>query len=277
MLLNFFEFLGPVVDHLQYWGARECAGPKKHRRILTPLNQLFLTLVKLRQNLKTKDLAFRFGMSVTQVSRYITTWISFLYHHLKEINWMPSVEQVLGTLPPSFKEKYPNTYAIIDGSEIFIETPSDLFLQSSSWSDYKHHNTTKFLLACTPNGAVCFISPLYVGSISDVQLTKVSGFLTQLKDKPGIQIMADKGFTIKDILKELDIELNIPPFLKDGKMSPSNVQKCRKIASLRIHVERAIGRLKKYAICKQTIPISLSRLVNQIVCVCAYLVIFNQH
>ncbi len=83
--------------------------------------------------------------------------------------------------------------------------------------------------------------------------------------------MADKGFTIKDILKELDIELNIPPFLKDGKMSTSNVQKCRKIASLRIHVERAIGRLKKYAICKQTIPISLSRLVNQIVCVCAYL------
>ncbi len=187
---------------------------------------------------------------------------------------MPSVEQVLGTLPPSFKEKYPNTYAIIDGSEIFIETPSDLFLQSSSWSDYKHHNTTKFLLACTPNGAVCFISPLYVGSISDVQLTKVSGFLTQLKDKPGIQIMADKGFTIKDILKELDIELNISPFLKDGKMSPSDVQKCRKIAS---HVERAIGRLKKYAICKQTIPISLSHLVNQIVCVCAYLVIFNQH
>ncbi len=128
------------------------------------------------------------------------------------------------------------------------------------------------MLACTPNGAVCFISPLYyVGSISDVQLTKVSGFVTQLKDKPGIQIMANKGFTIKDILKELDIELNIPSFLKDGKMSPSNLQKCRKIASLRIHVERAIGRLKKYAICKQTIPISLSRLVNQIVCVCAYL------
>ena len=45
----------------------------------------------------------------------------------------------------------------------------------------------------------------------------------------------------------------------------------RQISSLRIHVERAIGRLKNYAICKDTIPITLARLANQIVCVCAFL------
>ena len=43
---------------------------------------------------------------------------------------MPSVEQVAGTLPWAFKEKFPNTFAIIDGSEIFIETPTDLHMQS---------------------------------------------------------------------------------------------------------------------------------------------------
>ena len=187
-------------------------------------------------------------------------------HHLKEIDWMPTVEQVVGTLTTAFQDKYPKTYAIIDGSEIYIETPSDLFMQSSSWSDYKHHNTAKFLLACMPNGAVCFISPLYVGSISDVQLTQVSGLLVQLRDKPGVSIMADKGFTIKDILKELNIELNIPPFLEGGKLSSESVNKGRRIASLRIHVKRAIGRLKTYAICKQTLPISMARLANQIVC-----------
>ncbi len=83
--------------------------------------------------------------------------------------------------------------------------------------------------------------------------------------------MGDKGFTIKDILKKLDIELNIPPFLEGGKLFASAVGKGRRIASLRIHVERAIGRLKTYNICKQTIPISMARLANQIVCVCAYL------
>ena len=89
-------------------------------------------------------------------------------------------------------------------------------MQLSTWSQYKHHNTVKFLVACTPNGAVCFISPVYVGSISDVELTRVSGLLTALEDKPGISIMADRGFTIKDMLKELIIDLNIPPFL-DGR------------------------------------------------------------
>ena len=94
----------------------------------------------------------------------------FLYHHLKELNLSPSVEQVLGTLPHSFRERFPTTYAIIDDSEIFLQTPSDLHMQSSTRSYYKHHNTAKFLVACTPNGAISFISPVFVGSISDVEL-----------------------------------------------------------------------------------------------------------
>ena len=141
-----------------------------------------MTLVKLRLNLKVMDLAFHFGVSASTVSRYVTTWICFMYHHLKELDWMPSVEQVMGTLPPVFVERYPSTYAIVDASEIFIETPTDLYMQSSTWSNYKHHNTAKFFVACTPNGCISFISPLYVGSISDTELTRVSGFLTKLKD-----------------------------------------------------------------------------------------------
>ena len=165
--------------------------------------------------MKLKDLAFRFGISTSTVSRYITTWICFLYHHLKEINWTP-VEQVQGTLPHSFRKQFPNTFAIIDGSELFLQTPSDLFVQSSTWSQYKHNNTAKFLIACTPNGSISYISPVFVGSIFDVELTKNSGFLTTLQDKPGVSIMADRGFTIKDMLRELNIDLNMPPFL-EGK------------------------------------------------------------
>ena len=111
---------------------------------------------------------------------------------MKEVNWMPSVQQVTGTLPVSFKEKYPNTFAIIDATEIFFETPSDLQLQSSTWSNYKQHNTAKFLVACTPNSAVSYISPLFVGSCSDVELTCLSGFLEKLEGRNGIAIMASQ-------------------------------------------------------------------------------------
>lgn len=71
--------------------------------------------------------------------------------YVQGIDWTPSVEQVAGD---AFQEKYSSTYSIIDASEIFfVETPSDLFMQSSTWSNYKHHNTAKVLLGCTRNGA----------------------------------------------------------------------------------------------------------------------------
>jgi len=122
---------------------------------------------------------------------------------IKELDWLPTVEQVMGTLPYSFRQSYPNMYDIIDGSKAFIDTPPGLFMQSSTWSQYKHHNTVKFLVACTPNSAISFISPVLVGSIRDVQLTSSFGFLETLKDKPGVSIMVYRGFTIKNIFQKL--------------------------------------------------------------------------
>ena len=203
LFLAFFELLGPAVDHLNFWGSKDGARKRCKLRKIDGKNQLFLVLLKLKLNLKHKDLAFRFCVSVTHISRCITTWICFLYKELKEIDWIPSVDQVFGTQPIEFREKFPSTYAIIDGSEVFIETPSDLHLQSSTWSQYKHHNTVKFLVACTPNGAIFFISPVYVGSISDVELTQLSGFLEVVRGKAGISVMADRASLSRNFLVAL--------------------------------------------------------------------------
>ena len=145
-----------------------------------------------------------------------------------------------------------------------------------SWSQYKHHNTAKFLVACTPNGAISYVSPLDVGSISDVELTRICGFPTKLEDKPGISIMANQGFTVKDtctcMLEKLGIGLNMPPFMEGRQQLPSEeIEGERKIASLRIHVKRVIGGIKPYRILTSTIPLSMACLSNQIVCIRAFL------
>ena len=129
-----------------------------------------------------------------------------------------------------------------------------------------------FFLACTPNGAVMYISLLYVGSISDVQLTRERGFLDALCHQIilNMSVMADRGFTIKTQIEEIGAKLNIPPFL-DGcqRMSPDDVKTGRRIASLRIHVGRVIGRVKNYSILKGVLPLSMSRIANSdCVCVC---------
>ena len=73
-----------------------------------------------------------------------------------------------------------------DASELFVETPTDLMLQSSTWSNYKQHNTAKYLVSVTPNGAISFISSAFVGSISDPELTCCCGLLVRLNLKENI-------------------------------------------------------------------------------------------
>ena len=275
ILSAFFAFLGPSTGSLRYWGSTG-KGERRRKTKLTPLNQLFLTLIKLRLDMPFSDLAHRFQISEATASRYFTTWVCLMYQQLREIDWFPCKEQILLTLPSAFREKYPTTVAIIDASEVFIETPSDLMLQSTSWSSYKHHNTLKFLVACTPNGAICYISPVYLGSVSDPALTKDCGFLTKLKEMTGLSIMADRGFTIRESLEKYGVQLNLPPFMEGrGQLPAEEVQIGRTIASVRIHVERAIGRMKQFKMLKGVFPLKMARLANQVITVCALLTNFQ--
>lgn len=80
LLLAFYEFLGPSVDELTNWGSDSNKSDKGRKMKLDPLNQLFLTLVKLKLNLPHRDLAHRFGISVSleysQLCISTLCWIS---------------------------------------------------------------------------------------------------------------------------------------------------------------------------------------------------------
>ena len=48
-----------------------------------------------------------------------------------------------------------------------------------------------------------------------------------------------RGFTVKDMLAEKGLELNIPHFMEGRQQLPAEEIECgRRIAALRIHVER---------------------------------------
>ena len=59
--------------------------------------------------------------------------------------------------------------------------------------------------------------------------------------------MADRGFTTKKTLEPSGVTLNIPSFLagKD-QLSQEEVTESQTIATVRIHVERAIQRIKYF-------------------------------
>ena len=65
----------------------------------------------------------------------------------------------------------------------------------------------------------------------------------------GDSVMADRGFDIEEDLLLLGVKLNIPPFLRGkSQLSEEELVQTRRIASLRIHAERAMERIKNFHI-----------------------------
>jgi hypothetical protein len=245
------------------------------RRKLSPQDQFLLFLCRLRVGLLEYDLATRFRVSVSTVSIIINTWLSFVFMRIGCVRTWPTRAKVRAKMPPSFKEKYPSTRVIIDATEIKCEMPSSLVLKSKTYSNYKSANTLKGLVCITPGGSVSFLSPLYTGSISDKEITERSGFL-KLPFSEGDSIMADKGFVNIRPLLPPGVSLNIPPFLgMAGQMVHNDVIETQHIAAERIHVERAIRKIKEFHIFDQIIPLSLSGSINQIWAVCGKLTLFQ--
>ncbi|XP_046550060.1 uncharacterized protein LOC124259883 [Haliotis rubra] len=236
---------------------------------LRQIDEFFMILMRLRLGLLLDDLAYRFRISRATCGRLCNKWFDYLYVQLSFLVQWPSRENVNATMPDSFSTNYPTTRVVVDCTEIWTETPSSLQLQSLLYSDYKSHMTYKALIGISPAGVVTFSSDLYCGSISDKQITKLSGLVELCEE--GDAIMADKGFLISDFTTPRGIDLIIPPFkTKKQQMTQHEVNVTKKIASLRIHVERQMERIKNFRILQGTIPITMASQVTKIwhICVC---------
>ena len=77
--------------------------------------------------------------------------------------------------------------------------------------------------------------------------------------------MADKGFNISDLLISKGSQLIISPFLREKqRFSKKNCKKTSDIAKARIHVERAIARIKDFRILNGAFPITTKDLLDYI-------------
>uniref|UniRef100_A0A3P9H6T7 DDE Tnp4 domain-containing protein n=1 Tax=Oryzias latipes TaxID=8090 RepID=A0A3P9H6T7_ORYLA len=216
--------------------------------------QFLLVLMRLRLGLLFTDLGKRFGVSSTTTSEIFTFWRPILARFVREkvIVWLP--RDTLNRIR-TFNKNYPKASCIIDCTEVFVQRPKNLRKRSLTYSNYKHHNTYKLLYCIAPNGYVMFVSKLFGGRASD-------NFITENK------ILADRGFTIKDILPP-GVSLALPAFTRGRKeLSEHEVTFTRRLANVRIPIERAIRRLKGFKILCHVISGRLQS-VDEIVSICA--------
>jgi len=242
---------------------------------------LVMILMKLRINVPFQDLAYRFSISKSTVSRLFSSWIPIMAIRLRPLIYWPERDQLWATMPKCFEYSFgKKTTVIIDCFEVFIERPTNLLARAQTYSSYKSHNTIKVLIGITPQGTICFISNAWGGRTSDKFLTENCGILNKLV--PGDMVMADRGFTIHESLVFKRAELAIPAFTKGkSQLDPIDVENTRGIANVRIHVERVIGLLRrKYSILEGTLTTDYLMsnqpdkvpLIDHIITVCSGLV-----
>lgn len=249
---------------MTYWsgeGTSETGRRRPNRSTLPLIDQLLAVLMRLKVGLLVTNISDRFCISSCRFSSIFTSWICLLHAELKALNRFPSREKIASCLPLSMQE-FPSLRIILDCTEIYIQKSSSLVNQNLTFSNYKHHNTMKFLVGISPAGVISFVSDAWGGKTSDRQIVIDSGLLELLE--PGDNVMADKGFTIRDLLRDKGCTLNIPPFNTKGQFSLQEILYTQSIAKVRIHVERSIGRVKCFHIFDGVMPLSLAPLLNQI-------------
>ncbi|XP_050510330.1 uncharacterized protein LOC126892532 [Diabrotica virgifera virgifera] len=208
---------------------------------------IFLTLKKIRTGLSFLALADDFGITESYASKIFSKSVPIISKYLRKCIIQPQVSFVKSNLPIAFRARYCNIYCIIDCLEIEIEKPTDAVKQSLTWSEYKKCNTLKYLICCTPDGIINYISTAFGGRTSDAIIAEHSGFLNILPSN--VAVMADRGFKhIDHLLRSKGCVLIRPPSVSVGtKPSKDEVFETKRIASLRIHVERVIRRLREFS------------------------------
>ena len=161
------------------------------------------------------------------------------------------------TMPMEFWKNFRKCAIITDRFEVFIERPTSLMARAQTWSNYKKHNTVKFLIGITPQGSAAFISKDWDGRASDVYITENCGLLKNLL--PGDVVLADQGFNIQEAARMFCAEVKLPTFTRGKKqLSKMEIDVARQLSSVRIHVERVISMVRqKYTILQSILPNNL--------------------
>ena len=114
---------------------------------LTNEDLLVLYFIKLKTGLPFTMIGIMFGIKDRTVSKHFEDILKSHYSLAKGHIWWLSKEEVMMSMPESFKNsKYCNTRVIIDASEIKIQCPKEVDAAILCYSSYKANHTAKFLI-----------------------------------------------------------------------------------------------------------------------------------
>ena len=122
--------------------------------------------------------------------------------------------------------------------------------KAETFSSYKHHNTVKFLIGVTPQVLLVLYQKHGVAGL----LINTWAKIVELWSIYYLLML----YWLIGVLLLRTVPVGIPAFTKGNtQLSAFDVERSRKVASVRVHVERVIGLLrKKYTILQRILPLA---------------------
>jgi hypothetical protein len=172
----------------------------------------------------------------------------------------PDMTQIdADTLPDFNHPMFSDVGATVDASNAATQTSHNPHGDKHSHSKYYGGNCGKYSVAISNDGLPMWLSFVYGGRGSESGIMGDSNFeewyrefMAACVDADGVPfdpaVMADKGTKIADMMKRLKCGYITPSQLVDRDLTAQDLQENELIAKARGHVERAIGKAKRFRI-----------------------------
>ena len=123
----------------------------KNGKLLNPFQKFMLCMMRLKLGIRVINLADRFQISKTTAADTFLDVLDVLYVKISPLIIWTERQEFQTSMPMCFRKKFECKITnIIDCFELFIYKSTNLTVRNLSWSNYKSHNTGKYLIGITP-------------------------------------------------------------------------------------------------------------------------------
>jgi len=215
-----------------------------HRNALSLFQQLLIVLMRLRLNLLEKDLAFRFGVSQTTISKTCEKWLPPMSESLQHLIPWPQRDSY---------EQSPTSFKTAFGARVVIIVTCFKVVSDRT----KHKSSLSFLIGMTSLGKICFVSNSWCDSPESKQgFVKSSGILSKLEQ--GDVLIADRGVEISDCEEMHQSHPKVPVFTKGKVELPDEEVVSAATICVRTHAERVNVLVRqRFKILQNPVPLEL--------------------
>ncbi|XP_063386757.1 uncharacterized protein LOC134672743 [Cydia fagiglandana] len=223
---------------------------EQNQNIVSELT-LIITLSKIKQNGSLRKISDQFEIPSSEITNMFLKGIECLANFFQNLIYLPAPDQIQAQLTHEFKVRYPNVHCILKSLEIEIKTSPDPLHQAQTWSEEKYGSTMKYLIGCTPNGFVAFVSKGYGGGMSDKDILERSNFTNILPLNAVVMAEWQKNsfVGVESYLMTKGVKLlrpNHPGINSSTEPAQEQVAQAKAIEFLRVHLKKMMKRLRRF-------------------------------